>query len=109
MEANIFHGMAAFNAAVACEKAKLKPLFPADLLRDAVAHLEHSRQKLEESMLYTSREEERLRGGKIGVIQHLLSHEHQEGLPVWLRGFLPLQYNVYIGRKNTELDNVIVE
>lgn len=99
MESNIFHALRAFDAAGACEQAKLKPLLPSDLIRDAIARLEYHRELLEQSMLYTLGEEERLRGGPMGVIQHILSPEHQAGLPVWLRGVLPLQYNVPLGRE----------
>lgn len=95
MEANIFHAVQAFRAALICDQSKLQPLLPVELIRDALASLDHHRALLHESMLYTTSEEERLRGGRVGVIQHLLSPEHQEGLPVWLRGVLPLQYPIF--------------
>lgn len=95
MEANVFHMIQAYNTALACEQAKVEPLLPAEVLWDFLAWLNHHRDLLSSNSKYTSSEEERLRGGRIGVIQHLLSPEHQFGLPVWLRRILPMHYNIY--------------
>lgn len=58
--------------------------------------LEQYRPVLAQSMIYTASEEERLRGGRAGIVAHLLSPEHQEGLPIWLRGLLPVPYHVLV-------------
>lgn len=95
MEANVFHAINAYNAALACEQAKVEPLVSAEVLRDSFARLAFHRDMLSMNSKYNSVEEERLRGGRIGVLQHLLSPEHQSGLPVWLRGILPIHCTIY--------------
>lgn len=98
MESNIFHAVHAFGAALVCETSSVQTLLPLSVLRQHLQKLEEHREALAEHMLYTSGEEERLRGGRAGVVQHLMSPEHQDGLPVWLRGILPVPYAMYPAR-----------
>lgn len=99
MEDGIFHTVNAYAAALACKDADMTPIIPLDTLAKVVPELDHHRSMLSMSMLHTAEEEERLRGGREAVLDHLLSEEHQAGLPVWLRGLVPVPYHVTIEKE----------